>query len=144
MMIANEQGSHVLSLVILAKIGLTVLLKKQPMKSTPVYRLGRFISQLMGCCLYAALFASCASEPTVPENTSQTYDAVGVVKTITPSKNFVNIDHEDISGFMDAMAMFFPVSDTSILQNIAVNDSVVFTIEIIEGQAGISSIKVKD
>ncbi len=89
------------------------------------------------------LLAGCASD-TEPSDTSQTFEAVGVVKTITPTKNYINIDHEDIPGFMDAMTMFFPVLDTSILQNVAVNDSVVFTIEIIEGNAVVSAIKVND
>lgn len=89
------------------------------------------------------LLVGCTSD-SEPSDTSQTFEAVGVIKTITPTKKFVNIDHEDIPGFMDAMTMFFPIPDTSILQNVAVNDSVLFTIQIVEGNAGISAIKVKD
>lgn len=70
------------------------------------------------------------------------YEAIGLVKTITDSKNYINIDHEAIPGFMDAMTMFFPVADTSILQGIAVNDSVRFTITVQHDKYGVSKIEL--
>ena len=61
------------------------------------------------------------------------YEGVGVVKAITPSKTFVNIDHEEIEGFMEAMEMFFPVKDTTLLETVQISDSVRFSLEVTEG-----------
>ncbi len=74
----------------------------------------------------------------------ETHQAIGVIMTITPTKNYVNIDHEKIPDFMEAMAMFFPVPDTSILRDVAVGDSVAFTLEVRNGKMGIVEIQVLD
>ena len=114
------------------------------MNNLPLHRPGFWIRSVPGFIFLTFLLISgCGSEDVAAEQ-AQSFEAVGVIKTITPTKNYVNIDHEDIPGFMDAMAMFFPVSDTSILQNVAVNDSVIFTIKIVEGNAGISAIQKKN
>lgn len=56
-----------------------------------------------------------------------------MVKTITPSRTYINIDHEPIEGYMDAMAMFFPVPDTALISGLHVADSITFAIEVGEG-----------
>jgi len=60
----------------------------------------------------------------------KTYTGIGVVERITPSRQFVQIDHEDIPGFMDAMSMHFAVMDTSLLTGIGMADSVVFDVRV--------------
>ena len=90
----------------------------------------------------------CASDQTDVQSeasanaTTETFEAIGVVKTITSRKDYINIDHEEITGFMGAMAMFFPVPDTSVLGSVTVNDSVRFTIEVKAGKPGISAISI--
>jgi len=66
--------------------------------------------------------------PPPPDTTSATFDATGVVKSITPNRRFVIIDHEDIPGLMDAMAMPFAVADTSLLRAIEAGQRVRFHI----------------
>ena len=73
------------------------------------------------------LLPACTKE--AEEATPQSFEARGVVKVITDSKSYVNIDHGNIPGYMNAMAMFFAVRDSSVLDGIAVGDSVHFTIE---------------
>ncbi len=80
-----------------------------------------------------------APEPAV--DTVETHQVLGVVKTITPSQTFVNIDHEAIPGFMDAMSMFFSVRDSSVLEGISVSDSVRFTLEIDGGTVTITEMQ---
>lgn len=66
--------------------------------------------------------------PTVPAGHHVAhYAAKGVVKAIAEAKTSVKIDHEDIPGFMKAMAMAFPVSDPRLLEGIAVGDAVDFS-----------------
>jgi Cu/Ag efflux protein CusF len=66
----------------------------------------------------------------------------GVVQTITPSKSYVNIAHEAIPDYMDAMSMFFEVRDSTVLEGIAVSDSVMFTLELEGNYATVVAIEV--
>ena len=92
------------------------------------------LSALMYLC-------GCANNESASPNT-QTYQGVGVVRAITESRAHVNIDHEAIDGFMDAMQMFFPVLDSAMLTGIDVADSVEFDIVVENGNYAISSIAV--
>ena len=76
----------------------------------------------------STLIASCKSDAEMPPpEASEIYETVGVVKTITGTKNYVLIDHEEIPGYMSAMAMFFTVEDTTVVSGISVSDSVSFS-----------------
>jgi Cu/Ag efflux protein CusF len=72
---------------------------------------------------------------------SHTYQAVGVVKALNPKRPGIEIDHEDIVGLMPAMQMEFPVTESSMLNGVAVNDRVDFTIENGTGEMRIVAIK---
>ncbi len=64
------------------------------------------------------------------------FSGAGVVERITPSRQFVQIDHGDIPGYMDAMSMHFAVMDTALLAGITVADSVSFDLQVaIDGVA---------
>jgi Cu/Ag efflux protein CusF len=60
---------------------------------------------------------------------SNSYHGVGVVKSLNPKGPAIEIDHGDIEGLMPAMQMEFPVTDANLLNGIAVNDRIDFTIE---------------
>ncbi len=72
----------------------------------------------------------------------ETCEGVGVVKAISESQTHINIDHEEIEGFMDAMQMFFPVLDSSVLGGVEGSDSIQFDIVLEKGNYAISEIKV--
>lgn len=76
---------------------------------------------------------------------TNTYHGVGVVKHIysNPKAPAIEIDHGDIDGLMPAMQMEFPVTDPSLLNGIAVNDRIDFTIDAAAGQMKVSAIKKK-
>jgi len=71
------------------------------------------------------------------------YKGVGVVKGIDPKAPAIEIDHEDIVGLMPAMQMQFPVTDANLLQGIAVNDHIDFTIENATGEMKVIAITKK-
>ena len=109
--------------------------------------ISRYKSLSLGLGVIVLILAGCGSDQSDHAAHGdavalQSYEAVGVVKTITPTKNYINIDHEAIPGFMDAMAMFFAVSDTSILRNVAVDDSIRFTVEVKNGNAEVSGVEL--
>ena len=102
-----------------------------------------------GCCLALALGAACnkqssqgnqgqpsnqpanaapASGPAAAVQSNQ-YKGVGVVKALNPKAPAIEIDHGDVEGLMPAMQMEFPVTDANLLQGLAVNDRIDFTIE---------------
>jgi len=59
----------------------------------------------------------------------RTYPGVGTVKALNPKAPSIEIDHGDIEGLMPAMQMEFGVSDGALLNGLAVNDRIDFTIE---------------
>ncbi|HKR14992.1 MAG TPA: copper-binding protein [Pyrinomonadaceae bacterium] len=75
--------------------------------------------------------------------TSKGYPGVGVVKAIDPKAPSIEIDHGDIEGLMPAMQMEFEVADAAMLNGIAVNDQVDFTVEDRAGTMRITALKKK-
>ncbi len=72
--------------------------------------------------------AATASGPAAAVATNQ-YKAEGVVKALNPKGPALEIDHGDVEGLMPAMQMEFPVTDAKLLDGLAVNDRIAFTIE---------------
>jgi protein SCO1/2 len=105
--------------------------------------------------LALTLLTACGSKaPTNQANTptpsgpaaavqSNTYQGVGVVKSLNPKAPAIEINHGDIEGLMPAMQMEFPVTDASLLNGIAVNDQIDFTIEDKAGVMRVTAIKKK-
>ena len=69
-----------------------------------------------------------ASGPAAAVQSNQ-YKAEGVVKALNPKGPAIEIDHGDIDGLMPAMQMEFPVTDPNLLNGLAVNDRIDFTVE---------------
>ena len=62
------------------------------------------------------------------EASGATHKGVGVVVEVDAAKGRIKINHEEIAGYMDAMTMWFRVKDKAMLEGIAPNDRVEFTI----------------
>lgn len=58
---------------------------------------------------------------------AETYSARGVVKSFGPDRKYVNIAHEKIPGYMEAMTMSFEPSNADQLAGVAQGDRVLFT-----------------
>ena len=69
----------------------------------------------------------------MPGKTAQRYEAVGVVVSFMAERKFVNIRHETIEGFMNAMTMPFEVKDTTLLHGIEEGDSITFRFTVADG-----------
>ena len=74
---------------------------------------------------------------------SNLYHGEGVVKSVNPKAPAIEINHGDIEGLMPAMQMEFPVTDANLLNGIAVNDHIDFTIENTAGEMRVTAIKKK-
>lgn len=83
-----------------------------------------------------------ASGPAAAVQTNS-YQGVGTVKSLNPKQPAIEIDHEEIVGLMPAMQMEFPVTESALLEGLAVNDRIDFTIENGTGEMKITAIKKK-
>lgn len=106
-------------------------------------------SRVVIACLVLAIFVACqpankssSSGPAAAVQTNS-YHGVGVVKSVDPKAPAIEIDHGDIEGLMPAMQMDFPVKDAALLNGIAVNDRIEFTIETSAGEMKVAAIKKK-
>lgn len=69
------------------------------------------------------------------------YTGAGVVTRVDRAKGLVTIDHGDIPGYMSAMRMSYEVKDAALLDGIAANDRVTFTVEVAKGDETLVSIE---
>lgn len=71
------------------------------------------------------------------------FQGVGVVKGLNPKAPAIEIDHEEIVGLMPAMQMEFPVTDGALLNGLAINDHIDFTVVDQTGEMKVTAIKKK-
>lgn len=105
----------------------------------------------------AIVLSACGAPPTNKQQSAPTpsgpaaavqsnsYHGEGVVKKVftNPKAPAIEIDHGDIDGLMPAMQMEFPVTDPHLLDGIAVNDRIDFTVDATAGQMKVTAIKKK-
>ena len=103
------------------------------------------LTLLTACGSNAPTNQSNAPTPAGPAAAVQTnsYHGEGVVKNVNAKAPSIEINHGDIEGLMPAMQMEFPVTDAKLLNGIAVNDQIEFTIETNAGEMRVSGIKKK-
>ena len=107
------------------------------------------MSRLMLSCLSLIMLAGCGSRsgpnptPTGPAAAVQTtsYHSAGIVKGLDLKLPAIEIDHEEIVGLMPAMQMEFPVTNKALLDGLAVNDRIDFTVENSTGEIRVIAIK---
>jgi Cu/Ag efflux protein CusF len=117
---------------------------------------GQVVGRTMILCGALIVLAGCGAPPTnkqpapTPSGPAaavakNTYQGSGVVKAVytNPKAPAIEIDHGDIDGLMPAMQMEFPVTDPKLLNGIAVNDRIDFTIEAAAGEMKVAAIKKK-
>jgi Cu/Ag efflux protein CusF len=110
---------------------------------------------LIAVCLGLASTVACSKQASNPQPTqspvsgpaaavqANSYQGVGTVKALNPKRPGIEIDHDEIVGLMPAMQMEFPVTEASLLNGIAVNDRIDFTIVNGTGEMKITAIKKK-
>ena len=111
------------------------------------------MSRLVVSCLALIMLAACGNQAgpaqsnapaaTGPAAAVQTnsYNGVGIVKAVDSKLPAIEIDHQEIVGLMPAMQMQFPVTQKSLLDGIAVNDQIDFTVENATGEMRVTAIK---
>jgi Cu/Ag efflux protein CusF len=72
---------------------------------------------------------------------AKSYSGTGVVRLINLEEGWLEIDHEEIKGFMPAMQMEWSVTDREMLKSVQVGDKVNFTVEDDNGTEFITELK---
>jgi Cu(I)/Ag(I) efflux system protein CusF len=71
----------------------------------------------------------------------KSYNGGGVVRLVNLEEGWLEIDHEEIKGFMAAMQMEWSVRDKALLKSVRVGDRVNFTVEDDNGTEVITELK---
>lgn len=104
------------------------------------------------CALVVAALAACGQpEPTsaaqTPATTSstqsstQTFLVRGVIKEFRPAEKEIVIKHEEITNYMEAMTMPFPVKSTNEFAGLHTNDQIVFTMVVTPKDGWVQDLK---
>jgi len=112
-------------------------------------------SRVILVCVALIVFGACSKQSANKETPapapsgpaaavqSKSYEGVGIVRGLNPMAPAINIEHEDIVGLMPGMQMEFPVTDRALLNGLAVNDHIDFTIVNGTGEMKVTAIKKK-
>jgi Cu/Ag efflux protein CusF len=87
----------------------------------------------------AAVFTSAVGEGSAVA--AETYSARGVVKSFGKDRAYVNIAHEKIAGYMEAMTMSFDAKTPEQLAGLAAGDHVTFRFTVIGDKRVLDEIK---
>ena len=80
------------------------------------------IAFLILLATFAVALAACSSKPTASEG--KRYQMKGKVLSVAKAEGSANIDAENIPGFMDAMAMSYPIPDEKTLSGLSPGDDI--------------------
>lgn len=94
----------------------------------------------MGCVLLSA--AGCNRATTEAPNGSQRrYDARGIVRAVGPDSRSIDVEHEDIRGFMPSMTMPFAVRDSKEIAGMRIGDAISFRLTVTDDDSWIDQVK---
>jgi len=86
--------------------------------------------------------AGCGSQAPTPQAQERRYALRGTVMSIDHSEQRIVVDHEEIPGFMPAMAMPYPVADAQLLDVAAPGDQITADVVATETSAHLANIVV--
>ena len=65
-----------------------------------------------------------------PQAASRMYEVKGAVVAVDPAAKTLELDHEEIPGYMQAMRMTYPVADAKLLEGLSAGDSVLGKLQV--------------
>lgn len=84
------------------------------------------------------LLTACGRKPT---STVRHYDTRGIVQGISPDRQTLEIQHEDIPGFMPSMTMSFSVPDPKEIANIKIGEAISFRMTVTDKELLVDQVK---
>jgi protein SCO1/2 len=89
----------------------------------------------------ALLATSCQRTSQPNETGTRRFETRGLVRGIAPDRSTLDIEHENIPGFMPSMTMPFPVRDPSAAARLKLGDAISFRLTVTEGDLWMDQIK---
>ncbi len=94
---------------------------------------------LMAGLIFCIVGSSCRHNK--PPANAAVHHGVGVIESIDKENSMVQINHEDIPGYMPAMNMPFHVKNKALLDSVQAGDKVEFTLK--DSEKGMVVIEIK-
>lgn len=76
-----------------------------------------------------------------PNSNARHYDARGIIRGLAPSARSIDVEHEDIRGFMPSMTMPFSVRDSKQIAGLRSGDAISFRLTVTDTDSWIDQIK---
>jgi protein SCO1/2 len=102
------------------------------------FRLNRLAAML--CALLVA--GGCNRATTeAPNSNARHYEARGFIRGLAPSARSIDVEHEDIRGFMPSMTMPFSVRNSKEIAGMQIGDAISFRLTVTDNDSWIDQIK---
>jgi protein SCO1 len=95
---------------------------------------------IMGCVLLAVTGCNRATTE-APNSNERHYDARGIIRGLAPTARSVDIEHEDIRGFMPSMRMPFAVRDPKQIAGMRIGDAISFRLTVTDDDSWIDQVR---
>lgn len=92
-------------------------------------------------CLALALTACDRSPRTTDRAGERSYEARGIIREMAPDGRTVEVEHEDIRGFMPSMTMPFSVHDSKEMAGLHMGDAIAFCLRVNDNDSFIDRIR---
>ena len=92
----------------------------------------------------AVLFAGCGKKAEQAESSTYRYEARGLIRRLPPDHKTIEVQHEDIPGFMPSMMMPFEVRDEKEITSLKLGDAISFRLNVTQRDSWIDRIQKID
>src|ERR1039457_5875630 len=92
------------------------------------------------CALLVVVGCNRATTET-PNSSTRRYDARGIIRAVAPNRQAIDVEHEDIRGFMPSMTMSFSVRDSKQIAGMRIGDAISFRLTVTDNDSWIDQIK---
>ena len=102
------------------------------------------LSAAVTLCALLVLVACNRSAQTADNNLDRQYEARGIIRGFAPDRRTIDVEHEDIRGFMPSMTMPFSVHDPKQTTGLVMGDAISFRLTVTEKDSWIDQIRKID
>lgn len=92
-------------------------------------------------CAMLVVAACNRSAQTTDRSEARHYEARGIVRGFSPDRRTIDVEHEDIPGFMPSMTMPFSLRDRKQIAGLAIGDAISFRLSVTDRDSWIDQIK---
>src|SRR5215469_5711861 len=98
------------------------------------------MQKILLCCCMALALLGCGRSTNLEEGADH-YDTRGVVRGFSPDRSAIEIQHEDIPGFMPSMTMPFVARDPKQIADFKTGDAISFRMAVTKKDFWIEDVK---